>query len=406
MVIRSPSTRSGERAPSPDRASPHPREGSMSDADSARRAWRIVLAATVFNLPIGSLYAFSVLLRPLEVLLGVGRADLALVFALAAAGFGVGTNLAPAAYRLATATGLGQLVLGYGLLFGAGGGAGYLVTQQAVNLTVTRHRGLVNGYLVSLYPLGAMIAAPILGWSARDFGVRAALGGLAAVLALTGAASAWLIVRSRATLVVSQASAAPGAHERRRDVFCRLWFVFFLAASAGLMVLSQAAAIISAYGGAAPLAIFGTTFVTGCIAAARVGGGWMADWLAIPVVAAGAHAVALMGNVALTIWPGPAVSVFALTLVGLGYGVISGVIAASVAVYWRRALYGRVASRLYVEWCAAAIVLPIAAGRLFDLTQGYRAAVMIAAGGNALGLLVALGLPRPSEAEDSESSPR
>ncbi|HMB35055.1 MAG TPA: MFS transporter [Methylomirabilota bacterium] len=399
----------------------------MSDADSARRAWRIVLAATVFNLPIGSLYAFSVLLRPLEVLLGVGRADLALVFALAAAGFGVGTNLAPAAYRLApapalvlgsatvstlgmalaaTATGLGQLVLGYGLLFGAGGGAGYIVSQQAVNLTVTSRRGLVNGYLVSLYPLGAMIAAPILGWLARDFGVRAALGALAAVLAVTGAASAWLIVRSGVTLVVSQASAVPGSHERRRDVFWRLWFVFFLAASAGLMVLSQAAAIITAYGGAAPLAIFGTTFVTGCIAAARVGGGWMVDWLAIPVVAAGAHALAFTGNMALTIWPGPMVSVLALTLVGLGYGVISGVIAASVAVYWRRALYGRVASRLYVAWCAAAIVLPIAAGRLFDLTQGYRAAVMIAAGGNALGLLVALGLPRPSEAEDSESSPR
>ena len=399
----------------------------MRDADSARRAWRIVLAATVFNLPIGSLYAFSVLLRPLEVLLGVGRADLALVFALAAAGFGVGTNLAPAAYRLApapalvlgsatvstlgmalaaTATGLGQLVLGYGLLFGAGGGAGYIVSQQAVNLTVTSRRGLVNGYLVSLYPLGAMIAAPILGWLARDFGVRAALGALAAVLAVTGAASAWLIVRSGVTLVVSQASAVPGSHERRRDVFWRLWFVFFLAASAGLMVLSQAAAIITAYGGAAPLAIFGTTFVTGCIAAARVGGGWMVDWLAIPVVAAGAHALAFTGNMALTIWPGPMVSVLALTLVGLGYGVISGVIAASVAVYWRRALYGRVASRLYVAWCAAAIVLPIAAGRLFDLTQGYRAAVMIAAGGNALGLLVALGLPRPSEAEDSESSPR
>ncbi len=398
----------------------------MSDAH-ARRAWHIVLAATVFNLPIGSLYAFSVLLRPLEALLGVGRADLALVFALAAAGFGVGTNLAPAAYRLApapvlvlgsatvstlgmvlaaTANGLGQLALGYGLLFGAGGGAGYIVAQQAVNLTVTSRHGLVNGYLVSLYPVGAMIAAPIFGWSTREFGVRATLGGLAAVLAITGSASAWLIVRSGVTLAVSQASAAPGAHERRRDIFWRLWFVFFLAASAGLMVLSQAAAIISAYGGAAPLAIFGTTFITGCIAAARVGGGWMVDWLAIPVVAAGAHAVALTGNLALTIWPGPVVAVLALTLVGLGYGVISGVIAASVAVYWRRALYGRVASRLYVAWCAAAIVLPIAAGRLFDLTQGYRTAIMIAAGGNALGLLVALGLPRPPEREDSQASPR
>ena len=54
----------------------------------------------------------------------------------------------------------------------------------------------------------------------------------------------------------------------------------------------------------------------------------MVDWLTIPAVAAGAHAVALAGNVALTLWPGPGVSVPALALVGLGYGVISGLTAA------------------------------------------------------------------------------
>jgi len=111
-------------------------------------------------------------------------------------------------------------------------------------------------------------------------------------------------------------------------------------------------------------------------------------------VAAGAHAIALAGNVALTLWPGPGVSVLALTLVGLGYGLVSGLTAAAVAVYWRRALYGRMASRIYLAWCAAAIILPITAGRLFDLTQGYGVAILIAAGGNALGILVALGLPR------------
>src|SRR6266566_8022039 len=102
------------------------------------------------------------------------------------------------------------------------------------------------------------------------------------------------------------------------------------------------------YGGATPLAIYSTTFIAGTIAVARLGGGWMVDWLTIPAVAAGAHAVALAGNVALTLWPGPGVSVVALALVGLGYGVISGVTAAAVAVYWRRALYGRVASRIYI----------------------------------------------------------
>ena len=131
----------------------------------------------------------------------------------------------------------------------------------------------------------------------------------------------------------------------------------------------------------------------------------MVDWLTIPTVAAGAHAVALAGNVALTLWPGPGVSVLALALVGVGYGLISGVTAAAVAVYWRRALYGRVASRIYLAWCAAAVILPIAAGHLFDLTQGYGAAVLIAAGGNALGILVALGLPRQRTAR-ADAQPR
>ena len=385
----------------------------MSNLDVEPSPWRAVVAATALNVPLGSLYAFSVFLKPLEALLGLSRGDLALVFALASAGFGIGMNLVPHVFGLAstpilvlgcvaastlgiavaaTAGGLAQLGVGYGVFFGAGGGAAYILAQQTVNLAVTRHHGLVNGYVVSLYPAGAMIAAPLFGWSIQEFGVRATLAGLAAVLAVTGSISAWLIARSGVTLAAA-ATIAPDAGERRRPVFWRLWVVFFLAASAGLMVLSQAAGIITAYGGATPLAVYGTTFIAGSIAAARLGGGWMVDWLTIPAVAAGAHTVALAGNVTLTLWPGPGVSVLALTLVGLGYGLISGLTAAAVAVYWRPALYGRMASRIYLAWCAAAIILPITAGRLFDLTQGYEVAILIAAGCNAVGVLVALGLP-------------
>jgi OFA family oxalate/formate antiporter-like MFS transporter len=395
---------------------------------SARRdirpsAWRAVAAATALNVPFGSLYAFSVFLKPLEALLGVSRGDLAFVFALASAGFGGGMLLAPGLFGLAstatlvlacaaagtlgaavaaTATGLVQLAVGYGVLFGAGGGAGYILAQQTVNLAVTRRQGLVNGYIVGLYPAGAMIAAPLFGWAIREYGVRATLGGFAVVLAVTGVISACLIARSGVVLAAAAATIAPDAAERRRPVFWRLWIVFFLAASAGLMVLSQAAGIIAAYGGAATLAVYGTTFIAGTIAVARLGGGWMVDWLTIPSVAAGAHAIALAGNLMLTLWPGPGVSVVALALVGVGYGVISGVTAAAVALYWRRALYGRMASRIYLAWCAAAIVLPITAGYLFDLTRGYGSAIIIAAAGNALGILVAVGLPhqRAARAED------
>jgi SAM-dependent methyltransferase len=383
-----------------------------------------VAAATALNAPLGSLYAFSVFLKPLEALLGVSRGDLATVFAFASAGFGVGMNLAPYVFGLASpamlvlacaavsavgvaiaasAGGLLQLAIGYGVLFGIGGGAAYILAQQAVNMSLTSRHGLVNGYIVSLYPAGAMIAAPVFGWSIAAFGVRATLGGFAVVLALTGALSAWLISHPGLTLPAAS-SVEPAATERRRAVFWRLCIVFFLAASAGLMVLSQAAGIIAAYGGTTALAVYGTTFIAASIAVARVGGGWMVDWLTIPGVAAGAHAVALAGNLALTVWPGAGVSVLALTLVGIGYGIISGLTAAAVAVYWRRALYGRMASRIYLAWCAAAIVLPIAAGRLFDLTQGYGVAILIAAGGNVLGIAVALGLPsqRAEEARGHE----
>ena len=387
----------------------------MTDGARERRAWRAIGAATALNLPFGTLYAFSVFLKPLEDLLGVSRADLALVFACAAAGFGGGMNLAPSLYRLAstprlvvacaavgtlgtllaaTAQGLAQLALGYGILFGAAGGAGYILVQQAVNLALTSRHGLANGYLVSLYPAGAMIGAPVFGWAVGAVGVRATLAGLAVAVAATGAFSAWLLARSGVSLPVTSGRVVLRPEERRRPVFWTLFMVFFLAASAGLMVLSQAAGIIAAYGGAGALAVYGTTIIAAGIAAARVGGGWMVDWLSIPVVAAGAHGVALAGNVALTLWPGPVLSVLCLLLVGLGYGVISGVTAAAVAVYWRRSLYGRVASRVYLAWCVAAFTLPVIAGRLFDLTQGYGTAVIIAAGANLLGIVVAAALPR------------
>lgn len=393
----------------------------MNHPDGRQNPWRVLAAATALNAPVGALYAFSVFLQPLEALLGLSRADLALVFALAAAGFGVGMMLAPALYRIAstprlvlacagmstmgialaaTAGGLVHLAVGYGVLFGVGGGAAYILVQQMANLAVTRRHGLVNGYIVSLLPAGAMVAAPTFGWAIRGFGVRATLWGFAATLAVTGLVSAGLTARSGIAVAAVTASVRVDEEERRRAVFWRLSLVFFLAASAGLMVLSQAAGIITAYGGGTSLAVYGTTLVTATVAAARLGGGWMVDWLAIPTVAMGAHALALAGAVALSLWPGPGVAVLALAVVGLGYGLISGMTAAAVAVYWRRALYGRMASRVYVAWCAAAIVLPIVAGRLFDLTHGYGAAVLIAGGGNALGVLVAAGLPRQHSAPE------
>ena len=378
-----------------------------------RRTWAAVAAVTVLNLPLGSIYAFSVFLKPIEAELGLARSALSLVFGLATVAFTLGMLLAPYAYGLssaagliavcmasatlgivlaASAGGLTQLLLGYSLLFGLGGGVAYIVAQQCVNMLVTTRKGLVNGYIVGLYPAGAMIAAPLFGWANEAFGFRWTMGALALVLLLSGLAA--MVLLKLSGVILPRQIAGGVSRDRRGAIFARLFIVFFVAAAAGLTVLSQAAGIIAAYGGTTRLALAATTAIAGGIALARVSGGWLTDRFPVPHVGAFAQGFALAGAILLTLWPQPWVAAVALGMVGMGYGFISGCAAAAVALYWPPADYGRIASRMYIAWCVAAISLPLLAGYLFDLTRGYETTVIIAGCGNLVGVIVALGLPR------------
>ena len=380
----------------------------------AERLWAALLAATLMNLPLGSVYAFSVLLRPIEQELAIPRSALSLVFGLATVGFTVGSVGAAFLYRAApapilvllsalaaaggllmaaTASGLAQLLVGYGIVFGTGGGVAYILLQQGVNMLVRRRQGLVNGYIVSLYPMGAMIATPAFHACNETFGWRTTLGGLATVLVACGIAAALLARHSGARLVAPKSSGEtqPGTLGL---TFFKLSATFFLAASAGLMVLSQAREIVASYGGAAALAVAATTGLTGAIALARISGGWLVDRFAVPPVMCAAHALALGGGLLITLRPAPVTAVLGLGMVGLGYGFVSGATAGGIGLYWRPADYGRIAGRTLIAWCLAAVSLPVLAGYLFDMTHQYGTAVLIAACANVAGMAMALTLPR------------
>ena len=387
-------------------------------------------AATALNLPFGTLYAFSVFLGPMEAALDVGRMEMSVVFALATITLTLGMNLAPRLYRsiapaplafgcgvcggaglllTATAGTYAQFALGYGVLFGFGAGVGFIVVQQGVNQVVSTHRGLANGYVLMLYPVGAMLGAPLIGWALEAFGMRATLAALGAVIFAGCALSATLLRVAGIRMHDATDGPSHGGNEQW-PVFLRLSMVFFLAASAGLLVMSQVAGIVRAYGGETVLAVAATTIITGTIAAARLSGGWLADRFEVRWVAAGAHLWSLCGAALLALWPEPLVAVPALAMIGMGYGFISGLTAAAIAQLWHRNAFGKVASRLYIGWCVAALSLPIFAGWIYDQTQGYHAAILIAAGANVLGVYFAAGLPRRGAAyrtsESGTSPPR
>ena len=390
--------------------------GSTSDSSAPTgHLWAALLAATLMNLPLGSVYSFSVLLRPLEQDLGVSRSALSLVFGVATVGFTIGSVGAPFVYRAAplpvlvvaaallaaagvtaaaTATGLWQLLLGYGVVFGTGGGAAYILMQQGVNMLVRSRRGLVNGYIVSLYPMGAMLATPLFHASNEAFGWRTTLGGLAATLVLSGTAAALLARYSGARLIATSAGGTPHRPSAMGPTFYKLSGTFFLAASAGLMVLSQAREIVATYGGATALAVGATTVLTAAIAGARIGGGWLVDRFAVPHVMCAAHALAFGGGVLLTLLPAPVTAVAGLAMIGIGYGFVSGATAGGIGLYWPPADYGRIAGRTYIAWCLAAISLPVLAGHLFDVTRSYSTAVLIAGAANVMGMALALTMPK------------
>src|SRR5262245_44599335 len=103
-------------------------------------------AATIMSLPLGSLYAFSVLLAPLEQLLRASRSELASVFGISAVFFTIGANLAPRLFGwvraplLVALTGalsaagvtLSAVAPSLGWLIAAGSGMAYVAVQQCV----------------------------------------------------------------------------------------------------------------------------------------------------------------------------------------------------------------------------------------------------------------------------------
>jgi len=384
--------------------------------DVQKRTWAALVAATLINLPFGSLYAFSVFLRPIETTLSVSRSEVSAVFGLATITFTMGMVGAPKLLSrasapllvalcsiaatagiatLAFATSLIAWAVSYGVLFGLSGGISYMVLQQCANSTLRGNIGLVNGYIVCLYPVGGMIAAPLFGWALLRWGLQATLLGLAASLAITGFAAMFFILSGGVRVPSAKAETTDEIRLPPRNfVFWRMAMVFFLAAAAGLMVLSQQIGIIAAYGGGSAQALFVATAITGAVAAARLGGGWLLDKFPVPAVMSFAHVWSLVGAVGLSLFPSPWVAAIGLGMIGMGYGFISGATAGGVAYYWPSSDYGRIASRLYIAWCVAAISLPVLAGYLFDRTGGYTITVMIAGAGNILGALVALGLPR------------
>lgn len=362
---------------------------------------RLAVAAAVFVMAsIGTLYAWSIFVAPIEAAFGRSRAATSLVFSLATAAFTIGMLAGPSLLRgrspqavalvscLLAAAGLALsaaaesiwlIALGFGVLFGLANGFAYGSSLQVVQHAAPHRPGLFTGIAVAGYMLGSAAGAPLLSAAAEAWSYRLALLILAAWLAAAGALACLLLHRSRIGACIAASGAAAVTAGAPFGAMAILWAVFLLSSLVGVMTLAHAAPLAASFpGGEHRLALAAALVALGN-GAGRLAGGWLSDRLDPRALLCGAPALIGAALVAVLAIPRLDVLLAALCTIGVGYGCVAGCLPAIVAKSYGLPALTRLYGRLFTAWGIAGLAGPYLGGLLFDLHGDYGAANTAAA---------------------------
>jgi len=392
--------------------------------------WRVVAGGVSMNLALGSLYAWSVFVLPLEKEFGWTRAQTSWVFTIAVLMFAatfilagriqdargprlcalLGAVLVSAGFFLASfTTSLLFLYLIFGVVVGAGNGFGYSTPMPVASKWFPDKRGLVVGLMVGGYGASSAILGPVATNLITSLGWRPTfrlLGGLFFVMGMIGA---WLLKNPPAGYRPQGWNPQTAAATQRRDYspgemlrtpqFYFLWFAYCLGTTAGLMTISQLVPFARLAGLTAAAATFAITVGAVGNAGGRILSGWLSDALGrlttLRVMVLGS-AVAMP---ALFVWREQVLLLYALVAVVYWcYGTQLSVFASTTADLYGTRNLGMNYGLLFTAWGTAGIIGPIIAARVFDAFGDYRYAFYAA---SALALvafasLILAGAKRPA----------
>ncbi len=382
------------------------------------RGWAVVFCGLGLNLALGVLYAWSVFAKQMTEPvsaggLGLTKTEASLPYMLAIGVFALmmvpagrmQDKLGPRKVAMAGAvlTGLGLLVsslvqpgslwpvlLGFGLMAGAGFGLGYAAaTPAAIKWFPPEKKGLVTGLVVSGFGLAPVYIAPVARHLLEDYGVSGAFRILGAVFTLVALALGSRIVNPPAAQAPAMATpamalAAPAPDWRamlRTRAFYLLYIEYTFAALAGLMIIGHLARIIAVQTGGAVQT--GFVFVASMAvfnALGRLLAGMLSDKLGrlrtLLCVCLSQAAVML----AFPGLDGMAGFFAGSAVVGFSYGACLALFPATVADYWGAKNFGLNYGILFTAWGLGGVFGPLLAGRIADATGSYTLAYYIAAG--------------------------
>ena len=401
----------------------------MSAEGQINRWWRVVGGMSM-NLALGSLYAWSVFVAPLEEEFGWKRADTSMIFTIAVVVFAIsfvlagrlqdkkgpfwvsvtgGVLVSIGFFLSAFTTTLGWIFFVFGALGGIGNGFGYATPIPVMAKWFPDRRGLAVGLAVAGYGGGSAIFGPMaVNWLIPTYGWRATFQILGVIFFVMTMVGAFLLknpptgYRPPGWAPAPAAKAAATAHDftpaetLRTPAFYLMWIAYCLGTVAGFMAISQLLPFARSVGLAA---IGATAIVVGALgnAAGRILSGWMSDTLGRLnvlrlMIAISAVAMPILyavgGNAAMFL-----ISVFVIYWC---YGTQLSVNASTTSDFWGTKNAGLNYGLLFTAWGVAGIIGPRVAGVLFDKYQNYQAAFYTAAVLAVVALVAELLAKRPA----------
>ncbi len=349
---------------------------------------------------LGSLHAFSVILAPLEQQVGTGRAAVSLVYAAAIVALTAGvlvsnrllSSLSPArtAVTVASVATIGlsiaaasttylPLLIGFGAMFGLANGVGYSLFLRQASVAMPVRSGLAIGIATAAYAMGAMVFSWVLASLAAAGDARPALFAMAAGVALAGAIGWKAFDRSLRAPSTGSGGVRTAIGHDNWAITGRLWLIYLLGATGGLMSIAHAGGIVASLGGSSALVAQSAVAFAAGNAAGSLLGGVLVDRLPVRVCLAGTILAGGLASLGLAGATSAMVAIGLLVVAGVAYGALIALIPAAVPQLVAASEAASVFNRVFTAWGVAGLAGPWIAGEVYDRTAAYHVALLIAA---------------------------
>jgi MFS transporter, OFA family, oxalate/formate antiporter len=404
------------------------------------RWWR-VFGGLMMNIALGSLYAWSVFVAPLEKEFHWKRADTSTIFTIAVVVFALtfiiagrlqdkfgpfwvslagGVLVSVGFFLCAYTSSLNYLFVCFGVIGGLGNGFGYATPIPVMSKWFPDKRGLAVGLAVGGYGGGSAIFGPLsASYLIPHFGWRTTFQILGVIFLVMTVIGAFLLKNPPAgykpagwtPAPTSKAAAttydfSPG-EALRTPTFYFMWIAYALGCTAGLMVISQLVPFAKSVGiPSTTLASLG--LVVGAVgnASGRILSGWMSDHLGRINVLRLMIGISMVAMPILYAVGGNVAALFVmLFIVYWCYGTQLSVNAATAADFWGTKNVGINYGFLFTAWGVAGLLGGRIGGKLFDKYHNYQMAFYTAAVLAAIALVSEFLARRPKHEERTSGVP-